>query len=324
MSLLFVSTDRGLIFLEREIGGWREAGSTQLGRSFTCIARAGENLLAGSRDGILRSADRGETWWESDKGLEERHLRSVAYHPEDSDRAYAGTEPAAILVSDDGGRSWRECPEVGILRDEHGWYLPYSPRAGAIRGLAFHGQRGYAAAEQGGLLRSDDGGRSWSMAPGSSGRVRGHLPEGHVHPDVHSVAVHPSSADLVFAPTGGGLYYSASGGRTWTRLHDAYCRAVWFDPLRPARLILGYADGPDRNGRIAESLNGGASWQPVEGGLEVPMRHEMVERFVPLGDELLALLSDGRLLLASLDDLAWRTILAPAFGARDVVAVLQD
>jgi photosystem II stability/assembly factor-like uncharacterized protein len=210
------------------------------------------------------------------------------------------------------------------LRDENGWYLPYSPRAGAIRGLALEGGRGYAAAEQGGLLRSDDGGRTWSLVEGSTGRVRGPLPEAHIHPDVHSVVIHPTSIDQVFAPTGGGLYYSADGGRSWERLHDAYCRAVWVDPLRPAHLILGIADGPDRNGRIVESWNGGASWQPVEEGLPVPMRNHMVERLVPLDDEILALLSNGQLLLASVDGLRWRTILEGTFGARDVAAILED
>lgn len=324
MSKLFVATAQGLIFLERENGTWLEAGGTQHGRSFTCIVRAGESLLAGSRDGIVRSGDLGQTWWVSDEGLQERHLRSLAYHPEDEDRAYAGTEPAAIFLSGDGGRTWQERPEVAALRDANGWYLPYSPRAGAIRGLAFQGERGYAAAEQGGLLRSDDGGRSWSMAEGSTGRVSGPLPEAHIHPDVHSVTIHPSSADQVFAPTGGGLYYSTNGGRTWDRLHDAYCRAVWVDARRPAHLILGFADGPDRNGRMAESWNGGASWQSIEGGLPVPMRDHMVERLVPLGDELLALLSNGQILIASLDGLGWRSILASTFGARDVAAVLED
>ena len=324
MSKLLVATAQGLIYLERENGAWNEAGGTQHGRSFTCIARSGENLLAGSRDGILRSADLGQTWWESDEGLTERHVRSLAYDPNDAARAFAGTEPAAILVSEDGGRTWREMPEVAALRDENGWYLPYSPRAGAIRGLAFQGGRGYAAAEQGGMLRSDDGGRSWSMAEGSTGRVSGPLPDAHIHPDVHSVVIHPSSEDQVFAPTGGGLYYSANGGRSWDRLHDNYCRAVWVDPLRPAHLILGFADGPDRNGRIAESWNGGSSWLPVEEGLPVPMRDHMVERLVPIGDEILALLSNGQILIASLEGLAWRPILAPAFGARDVAVVLED
>jgi photosystem II stability/assembly factor-like uncharacterized protein len=324
MSILFVATTQGLIVLERENGVWHEAGGAQHGRNLTCIARAGDNLLAGSTEGVLRSRDLGQTWWQSDAGLSERHLRSLVYVRGDGSRACAGTEPAAIFASEDGGRTWQECPEIAALRDENEWYLPYSPRAGAIRGLAFQGERGYAAAEQGGMLRSDDGGRTWSLVEGSSGRVRGLLPAGHIHPDVHSVVVHPSSVDQVFAPTGGGLYHSANGGRIWERLHEAYCRAVWVDPLRPAHLLLGIADGPDRNGRIVESWNGGTSWRPLGEGVPVPMRNHMVERLTPLGEEILALLSNGELLVAALDGLSWRTLLASSFEARDVVAVLED
>jgi len=86
-----------------------------------------------------------------------------------SDDEFVGTEPAAIFVSHNGARSWRECPEVAQLRDEHGWMLPYSPEAGCVRGFTFHGKRAYAAVEVGGALRSDDGGETWWLAEGSDG-----------------------------------------------------------------------------------------------------------------------------------------------------------
>ena len=81
----------------------------------------------------------------------------------------AGTEPAGIFVSRDGAANWRECPEVGQLRDAHHWFLPYSPAAGCVRGFAFHGQRAYAAVEVGGVLRSDDEAQTWQLAAGSDG-----------------------------------------------------------------------------------------------------------------------------------------------------------
>ena len=128
--------------------------------------------------------------------------------------ALVGTEPAAIHCWMGNG-PWRECPEVAQLRDALGWWLPYSPEAGCVRGFAFHGDRVYAAVEVGGLLRSDDGGRTWGLVEGSSGDPRA-MAEGGIHPDVHSVAVHPSSPDLVLAPTGGGFYQSEDGGGRWS------------------------------------------------------------------------------------------------------------
>src|SRR5437588_9052880 len=108
-------------------------------------------------------------------------------------------------------------PEVANLRDQHHWFLPYSPGAGCVRGFAFHGQRVYAAVEVGGALRSDDGGETWRLAEGSDGNPDfDGPPPPFVYPDVHAIYVHPTSADLVFAATGGGFYRSDDGGQTWT------------------------------------------------------------------------------------------------------------
>ena len=66
--------------------------------------------------------------------------------------------------------------------------------SGCVRGFAVHGNRLYAAVEVGGLLRSDDAGKTWGLVAGSNGRPQfGRPPAKQIHPDVHSVAVHPSS-----------------------------------------------------------------------------------------------------------------------------------
>lgn len=321
--MLFVATDHGLLYLERKDDTWQETGGTLDDHKFTSMAHGAGSLAlwAGATDGIWRSGDLGQTWWESNEGLAERHVRSLACHPDDPEFVYAGTEPAAIFVSQDGGQTWSEDPEVTRLREENGWYLPYSPRAGAIRGLAFLGDRGYAAAEQGGLLRSDDRGRSWHLAEGSSGQIRRRVPEGEIHPDVHSVVIHPTTPDQVVAPTGGGLYYSYGGGRGWSQLLDRYCRAVWLDPVRPAHMVVGPADAPDRNGQIVETLDGGDAWQVIMDGLPPSMPDYMVEQFVQMDDELLAVLSNGELVVAPLDTFAWRTVLAAVHGVRAVQPV---
>ena len=80
-----------------------------------------------------------------------------------------------------------------------------------------------------------------------------------------------------------------------------YCRAVWVDRDDPEHLVLGTAEGVDYNGRIELSRDGGRTWQLASGGLEVPWRHNMVERFAQVGDELLAVLSNGELIAAAED-----------------------
>lgn len=218
-------------------------------------------------------------------------------------------------------RTWRECPEVADLRDANGWYLPYSPEAGCVRGFAFHGSRGYAAVEQGGLLRTDDGGRSWRLAGGSTGDPRAPVLGSRIQADVHSVTIHPSSPDLVLAPTGGGLYISEDGGRTWTELYDCYCRAAWADPDDPQHIIFGPADGVDSSGRIEETTDGGDTWQGASRGLDTPWPHRMVERFAQVGGELMAVLSNGQLFAARLEALVWRRVFADLTGIAAVTSL---
>jgi photosystem II stability/assembly factor-like uncharacterized protein len=288
-------------------------------RSLTSLISREGVILAGSKQGVLRSDDGGAHWRDASAGLTTPHVRWLALHPAISDLEFAGTEPAGIFVSHNGGGSWRTCPEVAQLRDKHTWSLPYSPEAGCIRGFAFSGRWAYAAAEVGGVLVSEDAGETWRLAAGSEGIPSLDAPaEGLVHPDLHSISVDASSANLVFAPTGGGFFLSRNGGRSWAMLYDCYCRAVWIDPLDAEHMLLGPADGVDRDGRIEETRDGGRSWQPASDGLLQPWRNTMVERFSQVGDQLLAILSNGQLYASQIGTRMWRRLLTGIAGVTGV------
>ncbi|MGD8398046.1 MAG: hypothetical protein PVG11_04260 [Anaerolineae bacterium] len=318
---LIAGTKEGVVVAQRKAGAWREMSRSLTSREVTSLSVHGGVILAGTTEGIYRSDDMGRAWEVASEGLTEPYIRWLAHDPHADGVVLAGTEPAAIYLSSDGGEHWRARPEVAGLRDENGWYLPYSPRAGCVRGFAWHGDRAYAAVEQGGLLRSDNGGESWRLVDGSSGKTSP-PPEGFVHPDVHSVAAHPLSPDLVFAPTGGGFYSSNDGGATWAYLYRCYCRAVWVDPADASHLILGPADSVDRNGRIEESDDGGRTWTAAAEGLKVPWPDHMVERFALVDHELLAVLSNGDLIATALTTLHWQYIL-PDAGWVQVVAAMS-
>jgi len=307
--MIYLGTNNGLVICERD-DNWHILRRGLEGQRVTCVSAREALILAGTPDGVFRSEDEGHTWTVASTGLSQRHIRWMAFHPDVPELAYAGTEPAAIYISRNGGNSWDECPEVANLRDELGWFLPYSPAAGCVRGFAFHAGRGYSAVEVGGVLRSDNNGSSWRLADGSDGQPSfGAPPEPLVHPDVHSLHVHPSSPDLVDAATGGGFYRSSDGGNSWQLLYKCYCRSVWTDPADPAHLILGPADGVSSNGRIEESRDGGRTWDLASGGLDVPWHRHMVERFTQVGSELFAVLSNGELLCTKLSVLKWERIL---------------
>ena len=322
-AFLIAATREGVLLAEQNGEAWREARRGLADQYVTSIVARQGVILAGTRQGVFRSDDLGRSWRSASRGLTHPHVRWLAYHPQISDLELAGTEPAGIFVSQDGGENWEARPEVFALRDKYGWRLPYSPQAGCVRGFAVLGERAYAAVEDGCVLVSDDRGATWRLAPGSRGAPDHNPAAGQVHSDVHSIHVHPASPDLVLAPTGGGFYRSGDGGKTWEAIYRAcYCRAAWLDPQDAQHMILGPADGVDRNGRIEETRDGGQSWRSASPGLPVPWRDSMVERFAQHEHTLFAVLSNGEMLAGSLNELRWERILAQSPGIK-AVTVMQ-
>lgn len=315
---IVLATKNGVARAARNGEGWEVTGRALDGREMTSVVTRDGVLVAGSREGAVRSDDGGRSWRAFDEGLA---IRCVRWLGTDGDRLLAGTEPAGVFHTERG--AWQSSPEVEAMRDRFRWFLPYSPEAGCVRGFALHGDRIYAAVEVGGVLRSDDAGTTWRLARGSSGEPVFETPAvGTVHADVHSVAVHPSSPDLVFAATAGGFFRSDDGGDTWTVSHeDSYCRAFWVDPSDPDHVVLGPADDVSTNGRIEETHDGGKSWELRSDGLDLPWPRAMVERFTQIGDNLFAMTSGGRVFCASPRTLQWEQILVDAGEVRAAAVI---
>jgi photosystem II stability/assembly factor-like uncharacterized protein len=312
---LYIATAIGLFIATQTDGNWNLVRHTLTEKSLTSITVSDDIILAGSTAGIWRSSDNGKSWNEANKNLAIRHVRWMAHTLFPQTTFLAGTEPAGIFVSRDGGKTWNSSPEVSKLRDANGWFLPYSPEAGCVRGFAAakpenHHGRIYAAVEVGGVLISDDSGNTWRLAEGSDGSPNMNRDLGTmIHPDVHSITVHPTSSDLVTAATGGGLYRSTDGGRNWKNIYRCYIRAIWVDPADHQHMIAGPADGVSRRGRIEESYDGGQNWHLASDGMmPAPWSRHMVERFVQFDNDLFAVLSNGELWLKSLNETKWHRV----------------
>jgi photosystem II stability/assembly factor-like uncharacterized protein len=283
------------------------------GCSVTALHASDDAILAGTYgDGLFRSDDGGRSWDRVDGGLTASTFRFVTAE-------LAGTEPARVHRSSDGGRSWEELEGITRIEGHEQWFLPYSPRAGAARNALVSGDRVLVAAEVAGLLRSDDGGRTWVCEPVAGDE------------DVHHVTGHPDDPDIVYVSLGtasltqrggehGGIARSRDGGRTWEKVETDYTRAVIVPPARPDLLLAGPALRVGRGGRIVVSADDGDTWDPAGDGIEVPMP-DMVELFVPAPDGTVwAICSGGRLLRAAPDDWAWSSAL-PADAAVQVKSV---
>jgi photosystem II stability/assembly factor-like uncharacterized protein len=280
------------------------------------VHAAGDVVLAGSYgNGLFRSADGGRSWGRVERGLTASAFRFLGPHPLRPGELLAGTEPARVFRSADAGETWQELEAVGRLPGHEEWFLPYSPRAGAVRNLYGAGGRLFGSLEVGGLLRSDDDGASWTCEPVIADE------------DIHHVTGHPSDPDLLFVSLGtaslpssspsaplGGVARSRDGGRSWEKLETDYTRATLVPPARPGLLLAGPARQVGRRGRIVVSDDGGDTWRPAGAGVEVPMP-DMVELFLAAPDgSVWAMCSQGRLLRAEPDEWTWRSVLPEGSG----------
>ena len=309
--ILFIATSIGLYIISHAGGSWEIIRHTLQDQSLTSVAVSNYGVIVGTREGLWRSTDECNSWQKTGGKSHEVHIRWLTFSEDQTQVFLAGTEPAGILTSHDGGLNWDNSIEVEDLRDAKGWFLPYSPKAGCVRSFAIGRHRIYAAVEVGGVLVSRNSGRNWQLVEGSDG-----LPDFYrdlgtlIHPDVHSLSVHPQSPKIITASTGGGLYRSFDGGKTWHNIYDAYIRAAWVDPDDPMHMIAGPADGVSRNGRIEQTYDGGKNWHLSAEGMKAPWDRHMVERFYQKEQYLFAIISNGEIWIKDHTQNKWRHILA--------------
>jgi len=186
-------------------------------------------VLAGSEGcGLFHSRDRGATWEHA--GLDNEHVMALAVAPSDPDRLYAGVRPPAIYRSEDGGATWTECESFQDIRGRRIWRSPASPPFTAyVNGLAVSPADPalvVAGIEYGAVVRSTDGGVTWSNHRRKAIR------------DCHDLVWHATDEHTVYE-SGAGIprrpgARSTNGGETWTKpgggLDRGYGVAVAADP----------------------------------------------------------------------------------------------
>jgi photosystem II stability/assembly factor-like uncharacterized protein len=287
-------------------------------------------ILAGTYgSGLFRSVDLGRKWTPvaDVHGMTAPAARTIGTDPLVPGSIICGTEPGRLFRSADEGQTWTELDGLRAIRAHEEWYLPYSPRAGAVRNVyAPPGTRDelLAAVEVGGLLRTADGGRTWSIDPIGP------------NDDIHQITGHPGDPQQLWsslgwaalrsrergedAPALGGVGRSRDGGRTWDVLHTHYTRSAIVPPSRSDLVLAAPAEQVGRGGRIEVSADAGDSWAPAADGIETPMP-DMVELFVVAPDDsVYAVCSGGRLLRSAPGPWRWSSAL-PAGRAENVVSV---
>lgn len=124
---------------------------------------------------VWKSTDAGTTWSRSSRGLFAKGVRSLVVDPRDANIVFAaafggepvgaaGAYPAAfsgIFRSLDGGQSWHFLKETGFFKQTQGRLLACYSGGGSWTPSSII----FAGSYTEGLLRSDDGGATWTAVP---------------------------------------------------------------------------------------------------------------------------------------------------------------
>ncbi|MFC4553312.1 MULTISPECIES: glycosyl hydrolase [Halorussus] len=255
---------------------------------------AWDGAFAATKSGLYRSTDGGGLWTNLDVPREE--VYSVLGDPS-GERLYAGTHPAHLYVSKDGGESWGELEGFQDLPSRDQWHTPRHRDEAHVRSLGAHAdapERVVAGVEVGGVHVSDDEGETWSE------RRDG------VHDDVHHVLVRGPSHYV--ASCGGGLYRTRDAGESWTRLdtdvdHTYFREAFASDGVlyaAAARSSPGTWRGENgADAALFESTDEGDTLEPVAYPGEP---EEVVLGWTAYDGQVVAGTNDGRVIVRSSDE----------------------
>ncbi len=152
-----------------------------------------ETLLVGTHHGLFRSHDAGVTWERvAPKGeVPGSDFMTLAMHPQQYSRIFAGGHDLGILRSEDFGQTWQRSAQGIPSPDVPGLAVdPHMP------------QQLYAWVVEHGLYRSRDGGRAWHRAadgpPNPEVRT---LASVNVDTGMGGIFIYAGTADGVFKNT---------------------------------------------------------------------------------------------------------------------------
>ena len=193
-------------------------------------------------------------------------VSALAVDPTNANIVYAGGADGGVWKTTNGGSNWTPLTDgevslaIGsIAIDPSNHNIIYVGTGEDNNNLD-----GYAGA---GILKSIDGGTTWTHLPGPFLGPLGSTTGGA---SIGSLAVHPTNgqillAGVAFAGSNGGIYRSTNGGTTWTKITSGLFNlpgtGVVFDPTNGNNVFaaLGYVFGNANNG-VYKSTNAGLTW----------------------------------------------------------------
>jgi photosystem II stability/assembly factor-like uncharacterized protein len=248
-------------------------------------------LYVGTISGVFKTTDGGASWTSPQTAFP---VNVLAVDPRSAGTIFAGTPlSSGIFKTTDGGATWiaasytGEAPRV-ILALALDAQDPSTVYAGALNGLFKSTDSGatfvaaatfavnalamefrdhttvYANSSTRGVVKSSDGGTTWSAA--GSGLPRNFA---------NSLLSDPQHAGTLYAATQNGVFKTTNGGTGWSQansgLTPTFVRTLAIDPQNPATVFVASGSEGIPGGRpnrgVFKTTNGGAGWTWSSSGL---------------------------------------------------------
>ena len=230
-------------------------------------------------NGLLKTDDRGQSWTSIGKGaISSPRIMSVAVSSLNDgksgfNKVYAGTEPSALYVSNDGGDTWERMKGLNDLPSSKTWSFPPRPWTHHVRWIepdATNSNYLFVAIEAGALVQSQDGGKTWID------RVE----DGPY--DTHTLSTHPKAPKCLYSSAGDGYFESSDYGESWSRpmtgLNHSYLVGLAVDSDNPGTVIVSASNGPfksfsanDAETYVYRKDEDSKDWKMVLKGLPEPV-----------------------------------------------------
>jgi photosystem II stability/assembly factor-like uncharacterized protein len=211
-----------------------------------------QTIFAGGDTGLFVSQNGGAKWERVASQDALPTIWSLTIDPVEPHILFAGTRPAGVYRSRDGGQHWEKLA-IDIARE----CSIGTPFVTSVLVDPDDHHTVWAGVEIDGVFRSLDGGETWA-----------HVEGGLYDPDIHAMTVAATKPKRVFASTARELFTSVDVGQTWQALG---VKAKW--PLPYARGIAVKADDPGvifagcgetttgEKGYVLRSADMGETWE---------------------------------------------------------------
>ena len=223
------------------------------------VAALGNIFGPNAERGVYKTIDGGKNWQKVYFISNKTGARDVEINPDNENEILAsfwtvqrkpwtlvdGSDEGGVFMSKDAGKSWKKLTE-GLPKGLTGKIqVEYSPANSSRLWAMIQAQK----EEEGGLYRSDDGGKTWSRINRDHKlRQRGWY-YSHINAD-------PVNENIIYA-SNTGFYKSVDGGKTFDeRLYTQHGdnHGVWINP-NDNKIMINCNDGGAN-----VSLNGGETW----------------------------------------------------------------